>query len=183
MKVRVFFRKNLAESCLRMGPSNQIRWPELFSVKPTLIRCVGEGSHSMSDLDPCLFVVFGATGDLVRRKLLPALYKISKQAKLGDRFKIMGVSRSDMDDRAFRAMARTALESGGVDRDESVGRWCEQHLYYCSLITWEADQFRTLAKRIGHLESRYKLPGNRVFYLALPTQMFPPAITDSGWLA
>ncbi len=134
----------------------------------------------MSDLNACLFVILGATGDLVRRKLLPALYQISQQANLGDRLKIMGVSRSDMDDRAFRTMARTAFESTGVNRDKAVGRWCEQHLYYCSLGAWETDRFRALAQRIGELDSRYELPGNRVFYLALPPQMFPPAITGLG---
>ena len=137
----------------------------------------------ISDLNACLFVVFGATGDLVRRKLLPALYQISQQAKLGDRLKIMGVSRSDMGDRGFRTMARGALESTGRDRDESVGRWCEQHLYHCSLGAWENDRFRTLAKRIDDLERRYELPGNRVFYLALPPLMFPPAITGLGQAA
>jgi glucose-6-phosphate 1-dehydrogenase len=59
----------------------------------------------------------------VRRKLLPALYPISGQTKLGDRLKILGVSRSDMDDRAFRSLAREALEASNVDARESVGRW------------------------------------------------------------
>jgi len=80
------------------------------------------------DMDPCLFVVFGATGDLMRRKLLPALYQITRQQKLGDRVKILGVSRSNMDDRGFRSMARTALATSKLDTDESLGRWCEQHV-------------------------------------------------------
>jgi len=135
---------------------------------------------SMSDLDPCLFVIFGATGDLVRRKLLPALYHISRQAKLGSRLIILGVSRSDMDDHGFRSMAQTALKSAGVGNSESVGGWCEQHLHYGSLGAWGAEQFQTLAKRIRDLENQYELRGNRVFYLALPPQMFPSAINGLG---
>ena len=135
---------------------------------------------SKSDVDDCLFVIFGATGDLVRRKLLPAIYRLGDQGRLGDRLKIIGVSRSGMDDRGFRAMASQALESANVGTTESVGRWCEQHLHYCSLGAWGEEQFQVLANRIEDLETRFHLPGNRVFYLALPPQMFPHALTGLG---
>jgi|KBSMisStaDraftv2_1062788.scaffolds.fasta_scaffold00113_27 glucose-6-phosphate 1-dehydrogenase len=135
------------------------------------------------DMDPCLFVVFGATGDLMRRKLLPALYQITRQQKLGDRVKILGVSRSNMDDRGFRSMARTALATSKLDTDESLGRWCEQHVHYYPLRTWETEQFQALGEIIRDLERRHELPGNRVFYLALPPEVFPSAIQGLGGAA
>lgn len=89
---------------------------------------------SKSDIDPCLFIVFGATGDLACRKLLPAMYRLNNQGRLPDQLKILGVSRSDMDDVRFRSKVRKALESARVGSSESVGRWCEQHLHY----SWSA---------------------------------------------
>ena len=53
------------------------------------------------DVDPCLFVVFGATGDLARRKLLPAMYRLSNQGTLCNGLKILGVSRSELEMRGF----------------------------------------------------------------------------------
>ncbi len=135
---------------------------------------------SKSDVDSCLFVVFGATGDLARRKLLPAMYRLSCQGKLCNRLKIMGVSRSELDDEGFRSIVREALEVAKVDTNESLRRWCEQHVHYWSLAEWEPEQFHALAQTIRALETRYDLSGNRAFYLALPPQIFPTTITGLG---
>lgn len=132
------------------------------------------------EVERCLFVVFGATGDLARRKLLPALYRLSGRHNLGDRWKILGVSRSDMGETGFCSMASEALESAGVDASDSVRRWCRERLHYCSLGAWQTEQFLALAKTINELETRCNLPGNRIFYLALPPQMFPVTISGLG---
>lgn len=133
-----------------------------------------------SEIAPCLFVVFGATGDLMRRKLLPALYRLVRQAKPGNQLKIMGVSRSAMDDQGLRSMARSFLESQKVDSSERIGSWCEQYLHYSRLDLWTPEGFRALANRIRDFEKHWGLPGNRVFYLALPPQAFPAAISGLG---
>jgi glucose-6-phosphate 1-dehydrogenase len=63
-----------------------------------------------SSAEPHLFVVFGGTGDLMRRKLAPSLYRLFKRGRLGDRFTILGVARSrDFDDERFRALIHAAL--------------------------------------------------------------------------
>ena len=59
---------------------------------------------------PHIFVVFGATGDLMKRKLLPALYHLAQDGRLGERFKILGIARNELSDESFRAWAREALE-------------------------------------------------------------------------
>src|ERR1043166_1940934 len=133
-----------------------------------------------SEVAPCLFMVFGATGNLMQRKLLPALYRLVRQAKLGSRFKVMGISRSAMDDQDFRVMARRGLETQALDSSERIGSWCEQYLHYSRLDRWTSQGFQALENRIRDFEIQWGLPGNRVFYLALPPEPFPAAISGMG---
>lgn len=132
-------------------------------------------------VEPCLFVIFGATGDLTRRKLLPALYRLGLQGKLGERCHILGVSPiADLDDGGFRAVARTALEAVKVETRNPLATTLDERLHYRSVGRGTPDDFRALAKEIEALENKYGLPGNRVFYLALPPQVFPKAIAGLG---
>jgi glucose-6-phosphate 1-dehydrogenase len=85
-----------------------------------------------------------------------------------------------MPETGFRSMASDALESAGVNSSDSRHRWCARHLHYCSLAAWQPEQFQELTKTIEKLETQYALPGNRVFYLALPPRTFPIAISALG---
>ena len=126
-------------------------------------------------VEPHLFVIIGASGDLTKRKLLPALYEMITRQGLGDGCRILGVSGSPLDDESFRAQAREALEAAGYS-DEDLGAWCDRSLHYESA----RGEFEAVANRIEALEEEYGLPGNRVFYLALPPKAFPPAIEGLG---
>src|SRR5438874_6432795 len=115
--------------------------------------------------EPCLFVLLGATGDLARRKLLIALYRLACHRRLGDRFQILGVSRtSDMDDASFRSFARRVLESAKVQAGDYAWACFETRLHYRSVGEGRADNFRDLAAEIEALERKHGLPGNRIFY-------------------
>ncbi|MFQ5795436.1 MAG: glucose-6-phosphate dehydrogenase [Candidatus Bipolaricaulia bacterium] len=132
-------------------------------------------------VEPHLFVVMGGTGDLMHRKLLPALYHLFIQGLLNDRSQILGVARStDPDDNSFRADAREALVDAGLVTDEQAGRWCDQCLHFQSIAQRSEKDYRALAARIEALEQEHNLPGNRVFYLALPPPGFPGTITGLG---
>lgn len=134
-----------------------------------------------ANTEPCLFVCFGATGDLMRRKLLPALYRLASHGKLGDRFQILGVSRpTDLDDKAFRSLARKALEDAKIDMATPGSRWCDERVHYRSMGRGRADDFRALGAEIEALEKKHGLPGNRILYLALPPQAFPNTIAGLG---
>jgi glucose-6-phosphate 1-dehydrogenase len=114
----------------------------------------------------CLFVVFGATGDLNKRKLLPALARLVERGILADSH-ILGVARStEMDDRAFREMAREIVGEGRRD-------WCDSCVHYRSMSD-------ILRAEVEALEKKHSLPGNRVFYLALPPQSFATTIEALG---
>ncbi len=130
-------------------------------------------------LDPVLLVVLGATGDLMQRKLLPALYHIASEGAFHERTRILGAARPEMDDRQFRAWAQEVLR-GGAARGASLERWCDQCLFYQPIRSGTTGEYRTLARRIQVLEHEQGLPGHRVFYMALPPQAFPEAITGLG---
>ena len=135
----------------------------------------------MTDMsvEPLLFVIFGATGDLSRRKLLPALYHLTEQGFFKPSV-VLGTARAaGMNTEAFRAMVRDVIAM--IDHDNvSQARWCNECVYYCNIGDGAESDFRRLTTEIENIEGRHGLPGNRVFYLALPPQAFPSIIEGIG---
>ncbi len=130
--------------------------------------------------DPVLILVLGATGDLMQRKLLPALYHIASEGGFHPRTRILGAARPEMDDRRFRTQAQGVLRGGAAAGGASLERWCDECLFYQPIPSGSAEEYRTLARRIAALESEQGLPGHRLFYLALPPQAFPETIVGLG---
>src|ERR1019366_724494 len=138
-------------------------------------------SMSKSNVEPCLFVVMGRTGDLMHRKLLPALYRLVTQGLLPERFVILAAARNaDLDDAGFRAQARKALEAAGLFTGEPSSKWCDECLHYQTIGKEGPEDYKALAARVAALEEAYHLPGNRAFYLALPPVSFAPTISRLG---
>ena len=138
--------------------------------------------------DPHLFVIIGATGDLTRRKLLPALYRVITENGVGDRILLLGVAREPLSDEAFRKMAVEALRVAGYEGLE-VRRWCEQSMHYQRLAEG-VEGMSAVAARIETLEEETGIAGNRAFHLALPPRVVPDMIAllsavglnrSSGW--
>ncbi|MDH3307988.1 MAG: glucose-6-phosphate dehydrogenase [Acidimicrobiia bacterium] len=121
--------------------------------------------------DRHLFVIFGASGDLARRKLLPAFYHLERREQFGSQCRVLGVARRPWSDDRFRAEAARALIESGIDED-AVADWCSDFLHYEQV---DGD-YQALADRIASLEAAHDLPGNRVFYLALPPSVFPSVL-------
>lgn len=128
--------------------------------------------------EPSLFVIFGGTGDLSRRKLLPALARLHAAGHIHARFRIVAVGRSPMADEEFRAVAREALGEAGLDRDQVEG--CAERIHYQALGEGEADDYRALAARLAELDAEHGIPGNRSFYMSLPPRAFPPTVEGLG---
>ena len=146
---------------------------------PTGRQRVAEGlSPGMTryEVEPHLFVIFGGTGDLTRRKLLPAMRRLATLGVLGDERALLAVARdTDLDDEGFRDWARQALRDAGFP-DEEVSRLDEARLYYQPMPTGETADYEALAHRIAMIEKRHGLPGNRALYMALPPSVFPSAV-------
>ena len=132
-------------------------------------------------VEPHLFIVFGGTGDLMRRKLLPALHHLANKYKLGQSFKILGVSRSkEFNDEKYRTFAKEALNEFVKPSEGSCDEWCDSCLYFQSIGKSEPSDFEKLKQRIETIEQENGLPGNRVFYLALSPVAFPLTINGLG---
>jgi len=118
-----------------------------------------------------VFVIFGGTGDLARRKLLPALARSFEQGHL-ESCHVIGVSRDEISDDAFREIGLSALVEAGRPRE--VATRFSKLLHAQSVGRGGPDGYRALAKKIEDLERQYSLSENRVFYLAMPPNGFAP---------
>ena len=131
-------------------------------------------------VDPHLLVVLGATSDLMRRKLLPAIYRLRTGGAVSGPLIILGASRrAGLTDEGFRTLAEAALAAEGVQRD-AAGPWCRDCLHFQSLGAETPEDYQALAARIRTLEAERNLPGNRVFYLALPPTAYMGSIAGLG---
>jgi len=132
-------------------------------------------------VEPHLFVTFGATGDLMKRSLLPALYHLARQGSIRDKAVVLGSARSGrLDDDGFRNMARNAFVEAGLSLNDELARWCKERFFYHSIADEKPENYAALAERIKELERKFELPGNRIFYLALPPIAFPATIESLG---
>ncbi len=132
----------------------------------------------MAVIDRHLFVIFGGTSDLAERKLIPSLYRLVTEGGLGEKCVVLGVARADIGDEGYRKFAGEALDEAGFTEDEAAA-WCEESLFYHSISSGD-DAFGELRRRIDTIEADEVLPGNRVFYLALPHQAFASTVSGLG---
>lgn len=131
----------------------------------------------MPTIDRHLFVIFGATGDLTQRKLLPALYHLMQEQGVAEKCFVLGVALEDWSTEQFRTHAREALAE--AFSEEELRTWCDRNLFYQSLGE-EADRYDALRERIEAIESAHGLPGNRAYYLSLPPPAYGPTIASLG---
>jgi glucose-6-phosphate 1-dehydrogenase len=127
-----------------------------------------------------LFVVFGATGDLMQRKLLPVLYQLGTGGKLPAGSLVLGVARRPMDDASYRAASVAALTAANSGAADSLAAFCNSTLFYQCVPDETTASFAALRGRIETLEKEQGLDGNRIFYLALPLEAFAPTLTGLG---
>ncbi len=132
----------------------------------------------MAEVERHVFVIFGGTGDLARRKLIPSLYRLITENGIDGRCILLGVAPNDLNDDAYRSWARSALEEAGLG-DDDLEAWCDENVFYQTLDR-DPGSYERLRHRIETIEADRDLPGNRAFYLALPPAVFPSAITGLG---
>src|SRR5262249_37797891 len=127
---------------------------------------------------PFSLVIFGATGDLAARKLLPALYGLWHGEFLPERFAIIGLGRRDKNDDVFRAEVRKAVTTFRPDAPPRADGWDGflAHVSYQRADFTTAQGMQDLAQRLGRLEADRHLPGNRLFYLATDPEFFAPIV-------
>jgi glucose-6-phosphate 1-dehydrogenase len=130
---------------------------------------------------PAMMVIFGASGDLANRKLLPAIYKLSQQRLLPPNFVILGYARSPLSDDEFRLRARTSMVGNPeVEFQSSAWDTFAPRLFYISGEYDDDEGFKQLQARISMLEEQWNIGGNRLFYLSTPPSVYEPIITCLG---
>lgn len=143
---------------------------------------LGIDSHQCitpQSLDPCSIVIFGASGDLTARKLVPALFNLYRNGALPDPCRIVGCARTAMDQAEFR----TKLEEHLVfDEPSKRAQWDEfaSLLHYHSLDYGDITSFYNLANYLGKLDQEGKTGGNRIFYLAIPPMLYETVASHLG---
>jgi glucose-6-phosphate 1-dehydrogenase len=124
-------------------------------------------------IEPHLFVVFGGTGDLARKMLLPALYQLLRRREFQDSVEVLAVATRELTEDEYRAMAVESLADEGIPGCED---WAALHLRYQSI----RHGFEALRKRIEEIEEAEGLGGNRAFYLAIPPAVFDDTVDGLG---
>jgi glucose-6-phosphate 1-dehydrogenase len=131
--------------------------------------------------DPCTLVIFGASGDLTHKKLMPALYALMVRRLLPPRFAIVGVARTEGDDDSFRGDMREAVEQHARDEFRQDA-WDElaQNMHYVATDFADEGGEERLEELVARVEQERDLGGNRVYYLAVPPVVFPTIVRALG---
>ena len=116
-------------------------------------------------------VIFGASGDLTHRKLIPALYNLYKIGRLSENFSVLGVARSELNDETFREKMREALIHNEETTPETLDAFCS-HLYYQAVNTSDAQDYGKLVPRLDNLHDKYKTCGNTLYYMSTPPSLY-----------
>ena len=124
---------------------------------------------------PLAMVIYGASGDLTARKLIPALYRLTKNYILSERFFVIGAARSPMGDEGFRK-AMEPFVKASADFDAAAWEAFAKRLYYVSVDFGDPASFTKLKDLLDEKEAEHATDGNRIFYLATPPAAYGPII-------
>ncbi|MCB1112384.1 MAG: glucose-6-phosphate dehydrogenase [Chlamydiia bacterium] len=137
---------------------------------PLLAQC-----RTSKNAEPCILVIFGATGDLTARKLLPALYNLANSGQLPDHFVCVGFARRDKSNDDFRNDMFQAISEFSRTKPVSEELWqnfCESIFYHRSEFD-DDEGYDSLNKFLSDLDKQYGTKGNRVYYLSTQPSFFP----------
>jgi len=125
--------------------------------------------------DPCVIVIFGASGDLTSLKLLPSLCNLVASGLLTDDFAIIGVGRTECSDQDFREQMRSAVAEFAPQKvDAAIWNNIEERMRYCSGSYTDPDTYQRLSNLLSESDANHHTGGNALFYLSVPATTFAP---------
>jgi glucose-6-phosphate 1-dehydrogenase len=127
---------------------------------------------------PCVVVLFGASGDLTKRKLVPALYNLVKAKLLPKTFAVVGVAFDDLTRDQFRDQVTSFLNAG--DRDTEDFKWFSDRLYYLRGEFGDPATYPTLAAQLAGVDKEHGTQSNYLFYLATAPKFFASIVQQLG---
>ena len=129
---------------------------------------------------PLVLVIFGGTGDLARRKLIPAIFRLWQQKLLPEGFAVVGVAREQMDDEEYRRRMHEGLvEFATAPTDEEWATFGER-LFFGSHVFDDEEGFERLKAQLKDVDLKFGIPSNRLFYYAVPPQVVDEISRDLG---
>jgi glucose-6-phosphate 1-dehydrogenase len=140
-----------------------------------------EGLRLRRTPEPCALVIFGASGDLTQRKLMPALYSLAFRRLLPERFAVVGAARTEMTSEAWREQMKEAVQKYARDEfREDVWERLEEAMVYVSTDAADEKAEDRLAATLTELDQTRGLAGNRVYYLAVPPTAMGIMVRELG---
>jgi glucose-6-phosphate 1-dehydrogenase len=132
--------------------------------------------------EPCTMVIFGASGDLTKRKLLPALYSLAKDRFLPSNFAVVGFARRPIGDEAFREQMKEGCQKYARKRplDEQLWQSFVQGIYYQTGEFDDPEAYKALKIRLDEIDKERGIQGNRVFYISTPPSSFSLIVKHLG---
>src|ERR1700741_2200094 len=130
---------------------------------------------------PCVMVIFGASGDLTKRKLIPALCNLAKSRLLSPQFAVIGFSYDSMTTETFRAqLTKDIKEFAPEPVDSQLWNWFLERTYYVQGDFQDSAAYGRLQAQIAAVEKNHSTQGNRFFYLAVSPKFFAPVVKQLG---
>ena len=137
----------------------------------------GQGQQA----SPCVMVIFGASGDLTKRKLIPALCNLAKDKLLSQQFAVIGFSYDSITTEAFRAqLSKDIKEFASEPVDGKLWDWLLERIYYVQGDFQDAAAYERLKQQITAAEKAHSTQGNRFYYLAVSPKFFAPVVKQLG---
>jgi len=127
--------------------------------------------------DPCAMVIFGASGDLTRRKLIPALYNLAKNQLLSREFAVIGVARSPMSSEDYRKKVSEDIKQFATDKvDADIWEWFIRRMHYLSGDLTDKNLYLQLKELLDKVDKDHSTHGNHMYYMATAADFFGPAV-------
>ena len=141
-----------------------------------------EGLRIKQSVEPCVMVIFGATGDLTHRKLLPALYNLALEHPLPAGFSIVGFARRPYSDEEFRQQALESINAYSRQKPVNLQVWDSfaAGIRYLQSDFHEPEGYERLNNLLNALDHERGTSGNRIFYLSTPPSQYPEIIQRLG---
>ena len=151
----------------------------------------------MQKSENCVLVIFGASGDLTKRKLIPALFSLHRRDLLPDGFGVLGIGRTSFDDESFRgklagSLRESVRNQGGSVQDvtardiaarDIAGRDIAaftRHLYYQPLDTTDPERYGPIVSKLAEIDEQQRTAGRHLFYLATPPNLYETVVSGLG---
>lgn len=142
----------------------------------------------MSQANKALFIIFGGTGDLAKRKLYPSIYRLYKKGYIEENFAVIGTARREWSDEHYQEVVQDSIK--GIAESEEHAEQFSRHFHYQSHNVKDTEHYDTLKNLADSLDDQFDIGGNRIFYLSMSPTFFGTItkhlrsqnlITDSGF--